>query len=162
MSEHLHYSTGKRIFIFLIILLISSLIGTAISALFMFAGDTGMKIAQGISSIMMFVVPPIVYFYITRKENPMEAMGLRSPSEPQWIIIIGVVLMFVSLPVTNQLSRWNEAMTFVPALEKLEEYLKMLEDMAAAATEKMLKVDTIGGLLLNLLVIALIPAIMVA
>ena len=45
------------------------------------------------------------------------------------------------------------------AFEKLEEYLKMLEETAAATTEKMLKVDTIGGLLLNLLIIALIPAI---
>ena len=144
---------------FLIILAICSLIGVAISALFMSAGDTGMKIAQGLSSIMMFVVPPIVYFHITRKEDQMEAMGLRSPAEPQWIILIGVVLMFISLPVTNQLSRWNEAMSFIPAFEKLEDYLKMLEETASATTEKMLNVNTIGGLLLNLLVIALIPAI---
>jgi len=159
MSEHLHYHTGKRILVFLIILAICSLIGVAISALFMSAGDTGMKIAQGLSSIMMFVVPPIVYFHITRKEDRMEAMGLRSPAEPQWIILIGVVLMFISLPVTNQLSRWNEAMSFIPAFEKLEDYLKMLEETASATTEKMLNVNTIGGLLLNLLVIALIPAI---
>ena len=45
------------------------------------------------------------------------------------------------------------------AFAKLEEYLKMLEDTAQAATEKMLNVDTIGGLLFNLVVIALIPAI---
>ena len=54
MSEHFRYHSGKRILLFLIILLISSLIGVAISAAFMFAGDTGMKIAQGLSSIMMF------------------------------------------------------------------------------------------------------------
>ena len=150
---------GKRILLFLIILLISSLIGAVISAIFMSADDMGMKIAQGLSSIMMFVVPPIVYFFITRKEDQMEAMGLREPVEPQWIILIGVVLMFVSLPVTNQLTRWNESTTIFSSFEKLEDYLKMLEETAAATTEKMLNVDTIGGLLLNLLVIALIPAI---
>ena len=150
---------GKRILLFLIILLISSLIGAVISAIFMSADDMGMKIAQGLSSIMMFVVPPIVYFFITRKEDQMEAMGLRDPAEPQWIILIGVVLMFVSLPVTNQLTRWNESTTIFSSFEKLEDYLKMLEETAAATTEKMLNVDTIGGLLLNLLVIALIPAI---
>ena len=69
------------------------------------------------------------------------------------------VLMFVSLPVTNQLTRWNESTTIFSSFEKLEDYLKMLEETAAATTEKMLNVDTIGGLLLNLLVIALIPAI---
>jgi len=145
--------------LYLIILSISSLIGVAISALFTLAGDTGMKLGQGFSSFMMFVVPPIVFYFITRYDDQLEALGLRSPAEPQWIILIGVVLMFVSLPVTNQLARWNESMTFTADFKELEDYLKMLEDTATAATEKMLNVDTFGGLLLNLLVIALIPAI---
>lgn len=160
MPEQLKYSTGKRILLFLIIVLISSLIGVAISTVFVFSGDTGMKIAQGISSIMMFVVPPIVYYYVTRSERQMHELGLRGINKPGYLfILIGVALMFVSLPVTNQLTRWNEAMSFGGAFAKLEEYMKMLEEMAAATTEKMLNADSIGGLLLNLLVIALIPAI---
>ena len=126
----------------------------------MFAGDTGMKIAQGLSSIFMFVVPPIVYYRVTRTRHPMESLGFCSVAKPWYLfILIGVVLMFISLPVTNQLTRWNEGMSFGGAFEKLEEYLKMLEETAAAATEKMLNANTIGGLLLNLLVIALIPAV---
>ena len=148
-----------RIFIFLVILLISSLIGVALTMLFMF-GDLGMKIAQGLSSIMMFVVPPIVYYYITRKELPMMALGFREVGRP-WLpyILIGVAVMFVSLPVTNQLTAWNESMSLGSAFAKLEEYMKTLEEAAQAATEKMLNVNTLGGLFLNLLIIALIPAI---
>ena len=131
--ENLKQSTGMRIYMFLIILLISSLIGVAISFAFMFAGDTGMKIAQGLSSIMMFVVPPIVYYFITRKEHQMKDLGFRET--------------------------WNGDMSFGSALAKLEEYLKTLEETAQVATEKMLNVNTFGGLLLNLLIIALIPAI---
>ena len=159
MSEHLRYHRGKRVLLFLIILFVSSLIGVAISAIFMAAGDTGMKIAQGLSSIFMFVVPPIVYYYVTRMKHQMYDLGFRKPANPWWLLLIGVVLMFISLPVTNQLTRWNEAMSFGGVFEKLEDYLKMLEETAAATTEKMLNVDTIGGLLLNLLVIALIPAV---
>ena len=159
MSEHLRYHRGKRVLLFLIILFVSGLIGVAISAIFMAAGDTGMKIAQGLSSIFMFVVPPIVYYYVTRMKHQMYDLGFRKPANPWWLLLIGVVLMFISLPVTNQLTRWNEAMSFGGVFEKLEEYLKMLEETAAATTEKMLNVDTIGGLLLNLLVIALIPAV---
>ena len=160
MPEPVKYTTGKRVLLFLIILLISSLIGAALSMAFVFAGDTGMKIAQGLSSIMMFVVPPIVYYYLTRSERRMQALGLRSLNKP-WLLflLLGIALMFVSLPVTNQLTRWNESMSLGGAFAKLEEYLKTLEEMAAATTEKMLKADSIGGLLLNLLVIALIPAI---
>jgi hypothetical protein len=159
MSEHLRYHRGKRVLLFLIILFVSGLIGVAISAIFMAADDTGMKIAQGLSSIFMFVVPPIVYYYVTRMKHQMYDLGFRKPANPWWLLLIGVVLMFISLPVTNQLTRWNEAMSFGGVFEKLEEYLKMLEETAAATTEKMLNVDTIGGLLLNLLVIALIPAV---
>ncbi len=157
--ENLKQSTGIRIFLFLIILLISSLIGVAISSVFVFAGDIGMKIAQGISSIFMFVVPPIVYYLITHKAHPMRDLGFRSLTRPWWLILIGVVVMIVSIPFTNKLTLWNESMSFGPAFAKLEEYLKTIEETTQAATEKMLNVNTIGGLLLNLFIIAMIPAV---
>ena len=50
-------------------------------------------------------------------------------------------------------------MSFGGVLEQFEAYLKTLEEAAQATTEKMLNVDTFGGLLLNLLIIALIPAV---
>ena len=159
MIEILKQSTGMRIFLFLIILLISSLIGIVASTVFVFLGDSGMKIAQGISSVFMFVVPPIVYYLITRNAHPMRDLGFRSLAQPWWLIFIGVVVMIVSIPFTYQLTLWNESMNLGPALSKLEAYLKTLEETAQATTEKMLNVDTIGGLLLNLLIIALIPAV---
>ena len=159
MTDNLKQSTGIRVLIFLVILLISGLIGVAASALFLFAGDTGMKIGQGLSSIFMFVVPPIVYYFITRKEHQMKDLGLRKLSPPWWIILIGAALMFVSIPFSTSLTTWNESMSFGGAFAILEDYLKTLEDIAQATTEKMLDVDTIGGLLFNLVVIALIPAI---
>ena len=157
--ENLKQSTGMRFFLYLIILLISSLIGIAIAFPLMTAGDMGLKIGQGISSIMMFVVPPIVYYFITRKEQQMQALGLRRPDHPWWLILIGAAVIFVSVPVTTTLTTWNESMSLGGALSQLEKLLKELEETAQAATEKMLNVNTIGGLLLNLLIIALIPAV---
>ena len=158
-TENLKQSTGMRIFLFLIIFLIGTLIGAAVSALFVVGGDTGMKIGQGIASIFMFVVPPIVYYYITRKENRMQALGLRRLSSPWWLIIVAVALMIVSIPVTTTLTTWNEGMHLGGAFSGIEKWMKELEETAQALTDKMTNVDTIGGLLLNLLVIALIPAV---
>ena len=148
-----------RIFLFLIILLISSLIGTAIATIFIFSGDNGLRIAQGLSSIFMFVVPPIVYYYITRKTNQLQSLGFRKMKQPWLFLLIGVVLMFSAMPVTGQLNKWNAAMDLGPAFSKLEEYLKMLEESTQAALEKMINTDKFGGLLLNLFIIALIPAV---
>lgn len=158
-TENLKQSTGMRIFLFLIIFLIGTLIGAAASALFIVDGDTGMKIGQGIASIFMFVVPPIVYYYITRKENRMQALGLRRLSSPWWLIIVALALMFVSIPITTTLTTWNEGMHLGGAFSGIEKWMKELEETAQALTDKMTNVDTIGGLLLNLLVIALIPAV---
>ena len=158
-TENLKQSTGMSIFLFLLIFLISTLIGVAASALFVFGGDMGMKIGQGLASIFMFVVPPIVYYYITRKENRMQALGLRRLSSPWWLIIVAMALMFVSIPVTTTLTTWNEGMHLGGAFSGIEKWMKELEETAQALTDKMANVDTIGGLLLNLVVIALIPAV---
>lgn len=158
-TENLKQSTGMRIFLFLIIFLIGTLIGAAVSALFVSGGDMGMKIGQGVASIFMFVVPPIVYYYITRKENRMQALGLRRLSSPWWLIIVALALMFVSIPVTTTLTTWNEGMHLGGTFSGIEKWMKELEETAQALTDKMTNVDTIGGLLLNLLVIALIPAV---
>ncbi len=158
-TENLKQSMGMRVFLFLIIVMICSLIGIALSAVFLFAGDLGMKIGQGISSIMMFVVPPIVYYYNTRKEHQMKDLGFRQLTPPWWLILIGVAIMFVSIPFTTTLTTWNEGMSLGGAFSKLEDLIKNLEETAKATTEKMLNVETIGGLLLNFIIIALIPAI---
>lgn len=159
MTDNLKQSTGIRILIFLVILLVSSLISIVASAVFIFSGDTGMKIGQGVSSIFMFVVPPIVYYFITRKEHPMKDLGFRKLTPSWWLGIIGVAVMFVSIPFSTSLTTWNESMNLGDTFAQLEDYLKVLEETAQAATEKMLNVDTIGGLLFNLVIIALIPAI---
>ena len=157
--ENLKHSTGMRIFLFLFIFLICSLMGVVTSAIFVFGGDTGIKIGQGLSSVLMFVVPPIVYYLLTRKEHQMQALGLRKLSPPWWLIFVGVALMFVSIPVTTTLTTWNEGMHLGGAFSSLEAWMKELEETAKALTERMANVDTLGGLLLNLVVIALIPAI---
>jgi len=160
MTDNLKQTSGMiRTLLFLVILLISGLIGVAASAIFIFAGDTGMKIGQGISSIFMFVVPPIVYYFITRKEHQMQDLGIRKLSPPWWLILIGAVVMIVSIPVTTSLTTWNESMNLGGAFAQLEEYMKALEETAQAATEKMLNVTTFGGMLFNLIIIALIPAV---
>ena len=157
-KKNLKASPGIRFFIYVIALLICTLIGMVMT-LFLAAGNDIflMKVGQGVSSLMMFVVPPIILYSFTRTQ-PIQALGLRKPNS-YWMWLIGLILMFVSLPVTNQLGLWNEKMNFGATFEQLEELLQQLESMAGDLTERMLQVETLGGLLFNLIIIALIPAI---
>ena len=155
-KKNLKESTGLRIFIYLIALLVCSLVGAAVT-MFLMGDITQMKIGQGISSAMIFIAPPMILYAFTRHQ-PMRELGFRKPNSA-WLLLIGVVLMFVSLPLTNLLTSWNEKMNFGAAFEPLEALLQQLEETAGDLTERMLQVDSFGGLLFNLLVIALIPAI---
>ena len=157
-KKNLKESTGFRIFVYLLALLLCSVAGAVVTLFLAVGNDIQLlKLGQAISSILMFVAPPLILYAFTRK-HPMREIGFRKPNT-LWMLLIGVALMFVSLPVTNQLTTWNEKMNLGSTFESLEAMLKQMEDMAGDLTERMLKVDTIGGLLMNLLVIALIPAI---
>lgn len=156
-KKNLVRSTGMRIFIYLMALLVCSLVGGVLTLLLAAGNDMVMlKIAQGLSSLLIFVAPPLILYGFTRHE-PMRAIGFRK-SVSAWMLLIGVAVMFASLPVTNQLTTWNEKMS-LGAFKALEDLLKQMEDTAGDLTERMLQVDTVWGLLFNLLVIALIPAL---
>ena len=155
-KKNLRESTGMRVFIYLMTLLVCVLMGTAVS-FFLMHGITQMKIGQGISSTLIFIAPPLILYGFTRTQ-PLRQLGFQKPNTA-WMLLLGLVLMFVSLPFTNLLSTWNEKMNLGEAFEALEALLKQLEETAGDLTEQMLQVDTFGGLLFNLLVIALIPAI---
>lgn len=155
-KKNLRRSTGMRVFIYLLALLICSLIGGVLTLWLSVGNDiVKLKIGQGLSSLLIFVAPPLILYGFTRHE-PMKAIGFRKPVSG-WMLLIGLALMFVSLPLTNLLGTWNEKMHF--GMEALGDLVQEMEDMAGDLTDRMLEVDTFGGLLMNLLVIALIPAI---
>ena len=157
-KKNLKESTGFRVFIYLMALLACTLVGGGVT-LFLAVGNNIdlLKLGQGISSALIFIAPPLILYAFTRKQ-PMREIGFRKPNSA-WMLLIGVTLMFVSLPLTNLFGDWNEKMNFGSAFESLEAMLKQMEDAAGDLTERMLQVDTVWGLLVNLLVIALIPAI---
>ena len=157
-KKNLRQSPGVRFFAYVLIFLICALIGIVLSFVFSRGNDIFMlKVAQGVSSMMMFVAPPLIYYAFTRN-SPFQSLGLHKPNRyVMWLI--GLVLIFISLPVTNQLGIWNEKMNFSSAFQMLEDLLKQLEETAGNLTERMLEVDTVGGLLFNLVIIALIPAL---
>lgn len=151
-------SSGFRVFVYLMALLVCSLFGGAITFFLAVGNDIDkLKLGQAISSALLFIAPPLILYAFTRSQ-PMHEIGFRKPNNI-WMLLIGVALMFVSLPLTNLLGSWNEKMNFGAMFEALEAMLKQMEEAAGDLTERMLQVDTIGGLLVNLLIIALIPAI---
>ncbi|MFH1936272.1 MAG: CPBP family intramembrane glutamic endopeptidase [Bacteroidota bacterium] len=116
-----------------------------------------LKYFQIIQEVGIFIVPPLLAaFFFAWK--PFHFLKLKDSSRWQ-IWILATLIMVVSIPVINQLIELNEAMRLPEWLKGMEQWMQETEEQTLELTEAFLNVNTIGGFLLNLLMIAVLPAI---
>ena len=118
---------------------------------------TALKWMQFFQSTAMFLLPPLCVAYLWSQE-PMKWLKV---SEFQSFKFSGmaILLMLVALPAINLLSYWNQQMSLPAFLEPLEQWMKTSEESAKVLTEQFMHTTTLGGLIINLLLMAVLPAI---
>ena len=67
--------------------------------------------------------------------------------------------MLVSTPLIANLIHWNEAYTFPPTLADLEHKLRVMQTSAEQISNAFVKADGMGELLINMFIVALVPAV---
>jgi membrane protease YdiL (CAAX protease family) len=108
------------------------------------------------SQLFTFVFPPIAYAFLV-KEKPVNALGLKN-SKILWFLI-GTAMIFAIMPLNSILAEWNAGLKLPESLSALEQMMKQMQESASAMIEKFVSVDTIGGLMLNLFMIAGLAAL---
>ena len=116
-----------------------------------------LKYFQVVQSIGLFIVPPFVLAWLFHGQIA-EYLLLNKKSTSGSIFLVAA-LVFFSLPLINFIGEWNTRMEFPEFLAGLERWMKNAEENAAELTEAFLNVETTGGLLFNLFMIAFLPAI---
>lgn len=118
---------------------------------------SSLKWVQFFQSAAMFLLPPLCVAYLW-SEQPLK--WLRA-SEFQGFKVSGsaILLMLVALPAINLLSYWNQQMSLPAFLEPLEQWMKTSEESAKVLTEQFMQATTFGGLIINLLLMAVLPAL---
>lgn len=150
-----------RIFILLAITLFFVLLISPIIALIVSSNptDTGlMKLSQLILSIGVIIIPPLVlaYFISTR---PLNFLHL-DVKKINWVDIVLVFLfMIIIIPFINLLGDLNHQLVLPKMFSGLETWMKTSEEQATEITEKFLNVHSLQGLLFNIFLIAIVPAI---
>ncbi len=116
-----------------------------------------LKFMQTVQSLGLFIVPPFVIgWLIYRKSFSFLALNQK----PLLISMLFVVLLIVSaLPFVNFLAEVNSHMRFPDSLKWIEYWMKDSEKSATQITELFLKVNNIGGLIVNIIIIAVMPAL---
>lgn len=116
-----------------------------------------LKLLQGISSILIFVIPSLLFAaFWTNAKIPYLGI-VRKP--PISILFIASTGMLMALPLINLLAEINEKMKLPLALSNIEQWMQESEAKAEVLTKAFTAGSTIDVLILNLIVIALLAAI---
>jgi membrane protease YdiL (CAAX protease family) len=152
----------ERLFILLALIIIGLILGTVIGLAYVFITKSdsndlnALRFMQISSQLFTFVFPPIAYAFLV-KEKPVNALGLKN-AKILWFLI-GTAMIFAIMPLNSILAEWNAGLKLPESLSALEQMMKEMQDAASAMIEKFVSVDTIGGLMLNLFMIAGLAAL---
>lgn len=116
-----------------------------------------LKYFQVIQSIGLFVVPPFIIGWLYQG-NFSEYLKINRSTRVQSFLLASICLLAV-IPFINFLGAINSQMTFPESLSGLEGWMRNMEDAAQLMIEKFMKVDSFGGLMFNIFMIAVLPAL---
>ena len=152
----------ERLFILLALIIIGLILGTVIGFAYVFITKSNpqdlnsLRFMQISSQLFTFVFPPIAYAFLVKNE-PVKALGLKE-SNILWLLI-GTAMIFAIMPFNSIISEWNANLTLPDSMSRLEYLMKQMQESATEMIEKFVSVDTIGGLILNLFMIAGLAAL---
>jgi len=116
-----------------------------------------LKYFQIVQEIGLFLLPPLIAALLF-SSAPLDYLKLSRASRWQaWILTL--LIMVVCLPWMNWMITLNESMVLPEWLEPMERWMKETEQKALEITKVFLDVYTTGGFLMNLLMIAILPAL---
>ena len=120
---------------------------------------TSLKWLQFMQTIATFLLPSILGAWIW-SEDHKPFTWLRLTQTTHWShYLLAVGIMLCAVPGINFLADLNSRIVLPESLGFIEQILKQQEEAAAALTEQFLQADNIGVLLLNIGLMALLPAL---
>ncbi|MFA4851062.1 MAG: CPBP family intramembrane glutamic endopeptidase [Bacteroidales bacterium] len=115
------------------------------------------KYFQIVSQFGIFLVPSVLFAFLDGRNI---SAYLKINFKPAYkTMIIAAVLILTAVPLINFLAEINQQMKFPAFLSNIEQWMKESENKAMQLTNTFLNVSTLGGFFVNLLMIAVIPAI---
>jgi membrane protease YdiL (CAAX protease family) len=115
------------------------------------------KVFQLLNQVGVFILPVMLFAFLVSKSSISYLKLSKTPLAVS--VMIAAIIVFTILPFLNYISQLNMEMSFPESLKWLEEWMTAKEEQAQTLTRAFLKADTISGLLINIFIIALIPAI---
>ena len=116
-----------------------------------------LKYFQVVNQIGIFILPALFYAQLENRDVS-GYLRLKGRININYLII-SVFIIAASIPAINWLVEANEQMRLPEALSGVEQWMRESEDRAKVLTDSFLNVNTVGGLVINLIIIALLAAV---
>ncbi|MFA6944881.1 MAG: CPBP family intramembrane glutamic endopeptidase [Pedobacter sp.] len=115
-----------------------------------------LKLVQIISSIGMFVIPAFVY---AKLQNKDWLAYLKLVPVSTYFVLLTIVIMFCASPALDYTMQLNKGMKLPGFLKDLESWMLQQELKMEEMTKQLIIMKSIPALLVNLIMLAIIPAI---
>lgn len=120
---------------------------------------SSLKWLQLLQTLGTFLIPPILCAWMW-DPNHRPFAWLKLNQSAHWsLYVIAVLIMICAIPGINLLADLNSRVTLPDCMASLEQKMREMEEAAALLTERFLQADNFGQLLLNLGLLALLPAL---
>ncbi len=116
-----------------------------------------MKYLQILSHLGMFIVPALVFGRLAGGKT--FSYFTLNKAAGFWLFFAALLLIAFAQPVINLLVEWNQSLKLPESMSSTQQWMQQSEDEAGKMTLLFMETGTVGGLLVNLLMMALIPAI---
>ncbi len=151
------------IIIQLLIILFFLFFGSIIGALLFIwiTSGTDILLGQGILSSFTFIFPSWLFYFLfcQQKEDTFTTYFQVNLAPSFRLFLLAVLLMLLSTPLVNYLTEWNKQMDLPDSLSTIEQWMKETERQATEVTKELLNTHSLYGLIQNLMILALVPAI---
>lgn len=116
-----------------------------------------LKYFQIVNQIGMLILPAIIFAWLVDIKPFAYLRAHKAPVGRN--LLLAPLFIFASMPLTGWFVELNEALRLPPWLIGLEQWMKSSEDNATKITDAFLFTDSFWGFVLNMLMIAVLPAI---
>ena len=117
-----------------------------------------LKWLQFLQTLGTFLLPPLICAWLWAKGDALSWLKLDKGAGIREFAF-AIAIMICAIPGINLLADLNSRIELPESLYFIEQIFKQQEEAAAALTERFLQADSIGGLLINIGLMALLPAL---
>jgi hypothetical protein len=151
----------KRILTWLAIMAVLTLLAMGIWYI-VFGGSQStesLKWLQFLQTTATFLLPPILCAWLWDTNHQAFAWLKMDRGMSGSTVALAIGIMVCAIPAINLLADLNSRIELPESLSAIELKMKQMEEAAAALTERFLQADNVGILLINIALMALLPAL---